>query len=253
MERSLLWAGLHPWKALKKERDEDMTNYIVIDTETTDATSERGVCEVAFAIIDQNFNVIDERESIIDPEQMINPAASGIHGLTNADCESYPTLEEFFSVDDPSCYGKKLPGPAWVIGHRVSFDTHTLGKFIDGEVLELDTLRFARRLYPDAPDHKLSTLAYALNLPRPENSHRALSDVYTAMHLCKHICERTGMTLPQLAEVSKAPMEVPTVAFGKHKGIPFKDVPRSYLRWMKENMKDLDLDTAYTIDLHLQK
>ena len=231
-----------------------MTHYIFLDTETTSADPDRGVCDLAFVITDEHFKVIDERESLIDPEKPISPSASGVHGLTNADCEDAPTLSEFFAnPDEPSCYGGPLPGPAVIIGHRISFDTHTIGKYVDGGFTELCTLRWVRRLYPDADDHKLTTMMYALGLPRPENAHRALSDVYSAMHLCDHICERTGLSLAQLAEASKQPFELAYFPFGKHKGTAFKDVPKSYLRWARENMKDLDQDMRFTIDLHLSK
>ena len=231
-----------------------MTHYIFLDTETTDATPDRGVCDLAFVITDEQFNVLDERESLIDPEKPISPSASGVHGLTNADCEDAPTLSEFFSdLDHTACYGGPLPGPAVIIGHRVSFDTHTIGKYVDGDFTELCTLRWVRRLYPDADDHKLTTMMFALGLPRPENAHRALSDVYSAMHLCDHICERTGLSLAQLAEASLQPFELAYFPFGKHKGTAFKDVPKSYLRWARENMKDLDQDMRFTIDLHLSR
>lgn len=231
-----------------------MTHYIFLDTETTSADPDRGVCDLAFVITDDQFNTLDERESLIDPEKPISPSASGVHGLTNEDCEDAPTLSEFFAnPDEPACYGGPLPGPAVVIGHRISFDTHTVGPYIDGGYTELCTLRWVRRLYPDADDHKLTTMMFALGLPRPENAHRALSDVYSAMYLCKHICERTGMSLAELAEASQQPFELAIYPFGKWKGAAFKDVPKSYLRWARENMKDLDQDMRFTIDLHLSR
>lgn len=41
--------------------------------------------------------------------------------------------------------------------------------------------------------------------------------------------------------------------FGKHKGSSFMDVPPSYLEWMLREMKDLDGDLKYSINLALQK
>ena len=230
-----------------------MNHYIFLDTESTGVDPDRGVCDIAFVITDDQFNIRDERESLIDPERPISPSASGVHGLTNADVEDAPTLAEYFSHPSSGCYGGPLPGPAVVIGHRISFDTHTVGPYIDGGYTELCTLRWVRRLYPDADDHKLTTMMFALGLPRPENAHRALSDVYSAMYLCKHICERTGMSLAELAEASQQPFELAIYPFGKWKGTAFQDVPKSYLRWARENMKDLDQDMRFTIDLNLNK
>lgn len=227
------------------------TRFCFLDTETTSADAQRGVVEVAFVITDEAFNVLEERSSLIDPEQMISPSASGIHGLVNADVQDSPTLAQYFSNESLQCYGGKLQGPLVILGHRIGFDTHTIGAYVEGGFDEVCSLRWARKLYPHAEDHKLSTLMFSLGLPKPLNAHRALADVYSAMHLVQHICERTGLSLPDLAEHSKAPMPLLMMPFGKHKGTPFAEMPKSYLRWAIENMKDLDRDLLHTIETTL--
>lgn len=111
-------------------------------------------------------------------------------------------------------------------------------------------MRWARKLYPDADNHQLSTLRFALDLPKSSGAHRVMGDVMTAYWLARHVCERTGMTLSEMAEASKKPMELLVYPFGKHKGTPFKDMPSGYLMWAKANM-DLEEDMIYTIDLVL--
>lgn len=227
-------------------------NYIVLDSETTGVGETATVCEVAFATLDENFDILEQHQSILDPEQIISPAASGVHGLTWEDCKDYPTLAEYFSADDPSCYGRKLPSPSVVIGHRIGFDMRFVAPYFEAPPQQIDTLRWARKLYPDADNHQLSTLIFALDLPRSTGAHRAMADVMSAYHLCKHICDRTGMTLPQLVEASEQPMMLTYFPWGKHKGTPFSQVPRHYLRWAIENMKDLDVDMQFTIRSHLK-
>lgn len=227
--------------------------YTFLDTETSGVEPNRGVVEVAFVVTDEDFNVLEEVSSLIDPEQMISPSASGVHGLTNKDVENSPTLAEFFSNAGSECYGGLIQGPTVVIGHKVAFDTHTIGPYIEGGFTEVCTLRWSRKLYPDSDGHQLSTLVFALNLPRSAGAHRALADVYSSLHLAQHICERTGMNLRGLAEASALPMEVKLVPFGKWRGSPFMDVPPSYLEWMLREMKDLDGDLKYSINLALQK
>lgn len=220
---------------------------IVLDTETTGADPADKVCEIGWIEIDENFNVLESHQSLIDPQRMISPSASGVHGLTNADVADSPTIEEYFSVDDPACFGRRIEEPVVIIGHRISFDVRYVSPYIN-IVQELCTLRWVRKLYPDAPDHKLTTMMYALGLPKPEGAHRVMSDIYSALYLVQHVCERTGSSLRDLIAASVAPMLVHIMPFGKHKGTPFSEMPKSYLRWMKENMKDLDPDMAYTID-----
>lgn len=229
----------------------DNVSLIVADTETTCATPERGVCEVGFVFVDKLGNVLSEHESLIDPQKPISPAASGVHGLTNDDVADAPTLAEFFSDAGEGCYGGKLKGPIVVIGHRIGFDTHTLKDHVDGEIFELCTLRWIRRLYPDMDNHQLSTAMFALGLPRPKDAHRVMSDVYSALYLAKHIAERVGVDLLELARLSQEPFELARYPFGKHKGTPFIDVPKSYLRWARDNLTDIDQDLQHTIKMYV--
>lgn len=231
----------------------DNTRYFIADTETTGSDATDKACELGWIEVDQDLNIIDKVESLIDPQQLIKPSASGIHGLVNADVENSPTIEEFFSSDDPSCYGKKLEGPTVIIGHRIAFDVARLGPFMPGLLQEVCTLRWVRKLYPDADDHKLSTLIYALNLPRSTGAHRVMADIMSAYYLVQHICERTGANLKQLAEMSAEPMEIKYMPFGKHKGQTFDEIPPSYLRWLLGEKSDMDPDLHYTIQLALEK
>lgn len=229
----------------------DNVKFMFADTETTGVELENdAVVEVGWIITDSDFNEIERIESLIDPQQFIAPESSGVHGLVNADVENSPTLEEFFTVQGEGCYGRRIEEPVVLIGHRIGFDHGFLKAYVTNVVQELDTLRWSRRLYPDLGNHQLQTMIFACNLPRSTGAHRVMADVLSALYLAKHICERTGMTLPQLAEASAEPMLIDRASFGKHKGEPFSEIPTSYLRWMQGNM-DLDFDLAHTIQHHL--
>jgi DNA polymerase III epsilon subunit-like protein len=97
--------------------------YIVLDVETSDIGPDSGVVEIAWAEIDPTLQVIEEVHSRIDPEKPINPAASGVHGITNADVADEPTLSQFFEI----IRGSKITGPMVIIGHNcVPGDTEVL-------------------------------------------------------------------------------------------------------------------------------
>ncbi len=151
----------------------------------------------------------------------------------------------------PAGFGSKITDPVVLIGHRIAFDHRFLKPYFTDIVQELCTLRWSRKLYPDSDNHQLSTMIYALGLPLSEGAHRVMADVLTSYHLCKHVVERTGLTLRQLAEASQAPMLMATMPFGKHKGSPVDDVPKSYLKWMQREM-DLDLDLAFTVQTSIE-
>lgn len=228
------------------------TRYFVLDTETTGVNDDDRAVELGWVEIDENFQIIDQHETLLDPQRPIASAASAVHGLVLADLQDSPTIDEYFSEDDPTCFGKKITDPIVLIGHRIAFDHRFVKPYITNVVQELCTLRWARRLYPSADNHQLQTLVYELNLPRATDAHRVMSDVMTSLALCKHICERTGFSLRQLAEASEAPMELHTVPFGKHKGSTFSEVPRNYLFWMRDNLA-MDLDLGHTVLHHLNK
>lgn len=221
--------------------------YLVADTETTDASDNRGIVEIGWIEIDADWMPVARVESLIDPQKPISPSASGVHGLVDEDVANSPTLEEFFTLDEPGCYGRRIQGPVTLIGHRISFDTPAFKPYVDGEIFELDTLRFVRWLYPDADDHKLSTCKYMLDLPRDSGAaHRVIADIRAAYHLAVHIADRLNMTLPELAARAREPIPVASLPFGKHKGEPLHTVPRSYLSWALNNMT-LDDDYLHTI------
>lgn len=223
--------------------DYDTANYVFLDTETSSAEPHRGVVEIAWVRTDENFNILESVQSLIDPQQMISASASGIHGLTNKEVEDAPTLPEFFQTHT-------IPGNTVCLGHNVQFDTHTIGPHIKGEFVEACSLRWARRVYPDADDHKLLTLIFALNLPRSEGAHRAMADVMSSLYLTKHLCERMGVNLREYAIRSQTPFQVTRIGFGKYKGERLSDVPTPYLIWMREKMT-LDMDLDYSVKREL--
>lgn len=230
----------------------DNVRYFVADTETTGVGPDDKVVELGWVEIDEEYNILGEIESLIDPERFIAPEASAVHGLVNSDVESSPTIEEFFSLEDPACYGQKIDSPMVLIGHRIAFDERFMKPYFTNIVQQLCTLRWFRRLYPNSGNHQLSTAIYALDLPRSSGAHRVMGDVMTAYHLCKHISERTGLNLRQLSEASADPMEIAVMPMGKHKDQPISSVPSSYLGWMLNNM-DLDFDLKYSVQLALNK
>ena len=89
----------------------DNVSYLVLDSETTGVEEDDKVVEIGWFEIDEEFNILNRYESLIDPQRMIAPAASAVHGLTLEELKDSPTIEEYFSVDDPSCYGKKITDP----------------------------------------------------------------------------------------------------------------------------------------------
>jgi len=220
--------------------------FIVGDVETTGPTPSDKVVELAWIEIDEDLNVLDRQHSLIDPQRPISASASGVHGLTNADLMDAPTIEEFFG----QVLETNLDGQLILIAHNSAFDRRYFGPYMPSLVGEMCTLRLARRLFPEAENHKLSTLMYHLNLVRG-TSHRADGDVETCLDLVRKIVEKSGKSIPELAAESMAPVFVNVMPFGKHKGTPLKALPSAYMQWLLKLGDGLDRDMRYSLDLIL--
>jgi DNA polymerase-3 subunit epsilon len=79
-------------------------------------------------------------------------------------------------------------GDSDLVAHNASFDQ----RFLDAELQRIGRPRrgafacsmlAARRLYPDAPNHKLGTLVAYRRLPNDGTFHRALADAEMTAHL----------------------------------------------------------------------
>jgi len=228
----------------------DNARILVADTETTGVSDEDAVCELGWIEIDDDFNILERHQSLIDCQRMIPPGASAVHGLVYDDVKDSPTISEYFSEDDPSCYGKKITDPVILVGHNIRFDVRFLKDYIN-VVQELCTLRWSRRLYPDADNHQLGTMIFNVGLPRSEGAHRVMGDIMTSYYLAQHVCERTGLSIRELAAASAEPMEVVYMPFGKHKGEKIANVPKPYLSWMLNKMDGMDPDLRHSAKLHL--
>jgi exodeoxyribonuclease X len=227
--------------------------YYLLDTETSGLPPGAGVCEIGWHELAEDASIIRTVTGLTDPEFPISPSASGVHTITDDDVEGCPTLAEFFSESDEQCYGEPLRGdPVVLVGHRVSFDRQFVEPYTSGPIREVCTLRWLRSLYPHMDDHKLSTAKYALGLRRDAGAaHRVLADIDVTYDLLLHILQRLDCSLSELVERSQEPMLLAFMPFGKHKGEPFAEVPKSYLRWADGNLKDLDMDLAHTIKFYL--
>ena len=228
--------------------------WYLLDLETGGLKPSDGVVEIGFFELDENAHIIDRVDSLIDPGTgFIAPSASGVHGITMDMVEDAPTVDEFFN--DQTCYGKPLQGdPPTIVGHKCAFDVSFIKDYIAAPHLELCTLRFSRHLYPFSDSHTLSTLRYALDLsPPPGTAHRVMYDVALTYELLLHIMDRTGMSLIELTERAQQPFLLTFMSFGKHRGQPFEEIPRSYLNWMRNNLEEMDQDLSYTVDYYLSK
>lgn len=174
-----------------------MTRIAVIDFETTGMSPPCGdrPTEVAIVLTEQG-RVLEHFQSLMNPGISIPSFISQLTGISNAMVRSAP------STDAVMAQAARFVGNAPLVAHNASFDR----KFWQAELARLGlysdhafacTMLLSRRLYPQAPNHKLGTLAEHLRLPREGKAHRALSDAQVTAALLGRIqhdlCERHGI------------------------------------------------------------
>lgn len=135
--------------------------------------------------------VIDRFESLVCPAVPIEPAATEVHGISDEDVRDAPAVERV--LEDFSGW----VGDDWMVAHRAEVDAEVLAFEYDRCGLEpppgpfLDTLALSRRYLPEAPDHKLATLAEHLDLESLE-LHRALADAVACWKVLEECADRAG-------------------------------------------------------------
>lgn len=221
-----------------------MIRYFLGDTETTGTGDDARVCEIAWVELDNELNVLDTVHSLIDPQIPIPANASGVHNITDTDVQSSPTMSEFVEV----VLGQPVMEPSILGAHNVKFDARFFGHVLPNQAGTICTLRLARLLWPESPDHKLTTLRYFLGL-KSGASHRADGDVETTLDLLRKIANKLEMTLSELVPLSAQPLFIEKMPFGKHFNEPIRNVPRSYFQWLLRQKDPIDSDLKHTIDI----
>ena len=218
--------------------------FILGDVETTGVRPTDTVCEVAYREIDLDFNTIREGSSLINPGQPIPPGASAVNGITDSMVIGAPTLDEFMAA-----HGDPFNVPEAVfVAHNAAFDLRYLGPYLPADALSLCTLACARRLYPNADNHKQGTLAYMLELPIDRSTaHSAEGDLDVLTYLIKRMCQDADCDLPGLLEVQSRRLAITKMPFGKHKGDPLDSLRPNYVSWLL-SLDNLDPDLRHALE-----
>lgn len=146
--------------------------YAVVDVETTgfSPVNDR-IVEVACVCVDGD-RIVDRWSTLVNPETPIPPRATGVHGITDAMVAHAPPLASALRQL------RRFAGTRTLVAHSARFDLAFLsGLNSRGAIC---TLRLARTLFPEAPNHKNQTLRALLEVDRffeeELDAHRALDD-----------------------------------------------------------------------------
>lgn len=218
--------------------------YFIGDTETTGMGEGSQVVEISWLEVDDDFNVVDRQYSLIKPTVPIQYGAMAVHGIREEDVKDAPSIEEFMAGA-----GASLAAPdAVLVAHNAPFDIRYFAPFM-AEDKTICTLRCARILYPEAENHKLTTLKFWLGLNgEHDRAHTADEDVAVLFEFVKRMCHDHDLDLSDLFEVQARKRKVEKMTFGKHKGTLLKDLPKTYVSWLLKEATNLDVDLRASLE-----
>ena len=173
----------------------------VIDFETTGMSPAQGAraTEIAVVLVEDG-QIVGRFQSLMNSGAWVPPFIEQLTGISNAMLASAPPAHAV--MQEAMRFTRGLP----MVAHNAAFDR---GFWRAEAVLagcEPDpahdfacTLLLARRVYPEASNHRLGTLARWLALPDNGRAHRALADAETAAQLLMRVqadlAERFASTL----------------------------------------------------------
>ncbi|MFA5517199.1 MAG: 3'-5' exonuclease [Desulfuromonadales bacterium] len=162
-----------------------MGNYsvVVLDFETTGLSPDSGdrVIEVGAVLIENN-RITDRFQSLMNPGMRVDSFIESYTGITNGMLQNAPPVAEVmetfatFLADHP------------LVAHNAAFDR----RFLDAELQRVRKRRvgdfacsmlISRRVYPEAPNHRLESLVQHKQIKSTGAFHRALADAEMTGHL----------------------------------------------------------------------
>ena len=155
---------------------------VVIDTETTGLGKLDRIVEIAAITINpQTGEIIDEFETLVNPERDIGPTS--IHGITPSMVETAPTFEEIATA-----LARRLTG-AVLVAHNLSFDVRMLKQEYDRLDSSFDSGRGRCTLH--ATGLKLASACANYGVALSE-AHQAYSDALATATLLKYTDDDTS-------------------------------------------------------------
>lgn len=149
---------------------------VILDFETTGLSPDKGDRAIEIGAVRIENGQIKERfQELMNPGQRISSFIEAYTGITNAMLEDAPPCKEVMHKF------ADFIGDNNLVAHNASFDR----RFLDAEFGRISrtysgqfacSMLAARRIYQDAPNHKLGTLVQYANIPADGIFHRALYD-----------------------------------------------------------------------------
>ncbi len=166
-----------------KHTDLSAGTVIVLDFETTGLSPDYGDRAIEIGAVKLvNGEPVDRFQQLMNPGKRINSFIEDYTGITNKMLKNAPPCKKVMGEFSDFIEDFNL------VAHNASFDS----RFLDAELKRIKcrphgefacSMLISRRVYPDAPNHKLGTLVEYKSLPTDGTFHRALADAEMTVHL----------------------------------------------------------------------
>lgn len=194
-------------------------DYVCVDIETSGGDIHTAEIVEIGAVKVVGGEIVDKYNTLVKPENPVNPYTARINGITDDDLKNSPVIENIFD-DFLSFIGDNI-----LLGHNIAaFDLQIirgvgmrLKKYVKNQYL--DTLYVAKQLLPDLPSHSMATLCEYYGIEN-EQAHRALSDCFANIEVYNAMMREKEGNLQNIIKQKKP----------KAYTIPVSDSTRSIIR-----------------------
>lgn len=181
------YSGINTTNITARTNYETISDFIVVDVETTGLNAYRNEIVQLSAIRFRSFEPVDCFSTYIHPHNGLKDEAEKVNGITAEMVSTAPYIEEV-SDSFREYIGTSLP----LVGHNILFDVKFLCNSgclsIKKKRKYYDTLTLSKKVF-DSEKYSLDYLARRELLILRDNAHDAVSDCLTTGILFKHICD----------------------------------------------------------------
>jgi len=202
---------VHPEPGEPSARDSAVPSrapdFVVIDVETA-CSRVSSICQVGIVGFSEGRELF-AYETLVDPCDDFHAFNTRIHGIAAHHVVGQPSFAEIHAVVDRHLTGRTT------VAHS-HFDKGALAaacRVYDRPGIEtswLDSVRVAKRAWPDLPNHKLGALARYLGIEHQH--HDALSDARAAGWVVVKAIDHTGLSLQDWLAPPRKPARAPRAA-----------------------------------------
>ncbi|PCK08060.1 MAG: DNA polymerase III subunit epsilon [Alteromonadaceae bacterium] len=180
---------------------------VILDFETSGLSPDMGDRAIEVGAVRLENGVVKARfQELMNPGRRIQPFIEQLTGITNAMLQDAPPCKDVMPRF------ADFIGDSNLVAHNASFDR----RFLDAELSYIGrsysgsfacSVLASRRIYTDAPSHKLGEILKYLEIPTGEGFHRALYDAeMTAKLWCRlldDMSERFNLVDPPFTLMQK--------------------------------------------------